>query len=127
MEILRVEDEEGFGPYSSGFGYRYGNSDFRLCPEPNEDELLKNSWRKLYDSEKYRDYYFGFLDLQQLLIWFPIENIKSDDSHHEKTFLNTYKINKRYVRIGKSQIIFKLNEATLIKRKNIGNFLKEYQ
>lgn len=105
MEVLRVENEDGNGPYwLMGYAQVHGKED--------EGSLRHPAPRKDGITDFQGAYVFGFSSAQQFKRWFS----KSDrERMHWKDFkLNTYKVHGANVQKGTRQVAFRKNKARLV-------------
>ena len=106
MTIYRIQNEKGVGPFQGGhfdrFGFCSGWTDQK--PNPYSEGL-----------EPRRDYYFGFLELRQLLTWFsPHELATMTTDRKEAWIMAVYKVADKFVQYSTTQAMFKLRKADLV-------------
>lgn len=107
--VYRVETEDGTGPFKIGFLNRTTVETFRVHPCPWEDEKLK---KKGIHPWRMSEYYCGLSSLEQYEKWFGSNNYFLNDPATKKLVLSKYEVPIRYVRAGKTQVLFKKEKAT---------------
>jgi hypothetical protein len=135
VQVLRLETENGQGVYSGGFGWRYTRAaleDNRINeqhPGPEFDPLLKDFWLKANYSSRRRtdwelngrkEWFFGFLNQDQMLRWFPREGLRQmaqkANERNTKIYLARYSINGNRVKKGNEQVMLHKKYSKLVER-----------
>lgn len=116
MEVLRVEKgAHGPGPYwSKGGGCVDCGSDRSgqaHRPIPCDDPGINEPFYDLNTADR-RDYFFGFLDLAQLLEWWTIADLRY--MAEQGTQVSRYEVERHVVIVGDRQVVFKRTTATFL-------------
>jgi hypothetical protein len=104
MQVWRVENSTGEGPYSActGTGWMKRDHDGEDHPSPWEDELLRPFWVSLRKSRVETHWLFGFESKEALTKWFTQDELKALT---ELGFaVKAY--DAEQVRLGRTQLIF---------------------
>lgn len=110
MRVYRIEGSQGYGAYQ--ICCLVVNDEYRH-PDPTMDSKLSSVWFKLYHSGRYRDWFFGFKDMDQFRSWFyDDEWLKQLKRNNGK--LTIWEVPDDCVHVGNAQVIFMRREATLI-------------
>ncbi len=130
MLVIRIEDKENYGPWSSDSGsyVAFKNSDTN---HHNDNEKCPGTYKdgisfKDEDSGHY-SHAVSSLDLYQ--DWFTEDNRKALQKAKFKTSI--YKVPKKYIIFGKRQVVFKREKSKLVAQfkpteiKKIKEFLKK--
>lgn|SRR5690606_5818811 len=106
MFIWRIENDEGIGPYHTGDATSLNLYDSsNVHPSPREDI---SEWKNM-DYRSLVKYRFGFKCTDDLSRWF---NGRSLIKLYENGFrIVKYKVDRRYVMIGKRQVAFDITKA----------------
>lgn len=127
MIVWRIEDRSGEGFYQYLFGEifsAYSNPDVHVPPRFEFGDL-----RDFYDSDpwqdQFRNYYFGFADIPQMLKWMLTVERKFVDAMVSGGHYNIcqYRVREQYIFRGKYQLVFKKAEATRIDVQPYSNIL----
>ena len=144
MLIYRIENNEGKGCYSRGFGHKCtaeametGDSGVCLHPGPNEEPKLKSWWEGEKLSRKKRIAWTnssnserhlwacGFESLEQLGRWFPADGLilmaNMAERHQDSMAVVVYEVPHHKAKRGGSQVMYRRDHA--VKVETIG--LKE--
>jgi len=112
--VFRVENSEGVGMYCLDVYIEA----YQSHPCPSRDGLKDYfgyhlSFKQIEKNRK--EYFFGFKSIDQLYSWLYLadENLRLRE---DGAMISWYKIDKRNVRYGINQIIFKKNKAILVER-----------
>lgn len=123
MIIYRIERECGEGPYEpTSYGSDYHNRRNHPLHGPQSDcdtRELSVFWNSLKVNnelaiEERNKWIHGFSSLAQLFAWFPKKNLER--MANTPFLLSQYEVNRRLIKIGKYQCLFKRQDATLIQR-----------
>ena len=99
--VYRVENWEGFGPYSR-IAPRFQYSS-HLHPEPDLEGLSVD------DSMS-----FGFADFFRLMLWFSAEEIQTLGSWGEEWLVSKYSVAEGHLQSSSTQTVFRRDEAELL-------------
>lgn len=106
MEIYRVEDINGLGPYSceEELDFISWHNSCSDHPAPNEDPKLKDFWNnECKDQHKYQ---FAFESMEQLLKWFKSSDLAA--LQREGFFVSVIPVTKKMKVVkGTFQVIYK--------------------
>lgn len=127
MIVWRIEDTGGQGFYQNLSGdifYAYSDIYVHVPPSFEFGDL-----HDFYDSdpynEQFRNYYFGFADIPQMLKWMLTVERKYVDEMISAGCYNIcqYRVREQYIFRGKYQLVFKKAEATRIDVQPYSNIL----
>lgn len=148
MLVYRLENDEGKGCYSRGFGFkcsRQGMADEdealkEYHPSPDCEPKLQSFWggfhltvkeMRKWPSGDRRNWFCAFESLEQLGRWFPAEGIarmkELADSHKDSMTLVVYKVPHHKVRKGDAQVVFNKNYAELVERISLEDLAQKIQ
>lgn len=99
--------------YVGWFNFSHRNQTMSRHPAPQEDELLMRSMEKSNERYSIREFHFGFPSLWHVRNWFDIEN--REIMHDAGFFISEYDVPEDSGHIGKSQAIFRMDKATLVR------------
>lgn len=123
VKIYRVEGFCGQGAYRTyakdccTLAQLLTNGEDRcIHPTPCEDKELSHIWSKLDMTDSREDYYFGFESIESYKQWFYCEEGREEAAREEYGYLMVYEIDKKYLHIGEKQVIFLMEEASVIDR-----------
>lgn len=125
--VWRIEDAGGWGFYQYLVGdlfTAYCNLDVHVPPRLESGDL-----RDFHDSdpwqEQFRNYYFGFNDVPQMLKWMLTVERKYVDQMISAGFYHIcqYRVREQYIFRGEYQLVFKKAEATRIDVQPYSNIL----
>lgn len=137
MLVLRLETKKNIGIYNVGAAINIILSNGRH-PEPENDPGLAKFWDKRWKRNiskqiawhnERRNWYCGFKDYKQLRAWFDGYELNCIRVHNEKAaddrqvYISVYKTDGRKVKYGERQILFRLDESTLVEHISIEDFL----
>lgn len=115
MKVYRIEDKNGWGPYSSCYMMDWEHPrEVVLCrlQEAHSRDPLRPSpytngepWEDYYSSSK--DMVFGFASLQELYNWF---NGFVEDLINVGFYIKTFEVPNNQVKLGRLQLAFKRPE-----------------
>ena len=100
MLVYRMENREHVGMYTAGAVSNL--YDTQRHPSPWSDNLTK------YVTPEYR---FGFADRVQMYRWIGEEKETYKSFKKNKIYIGVYKLDKRHVRFGEKQIVFKRDKS----------------
>ncbi len=122
MRVLRLETEDGFGPY---IGMNLNHCDFdeytptfldddpELHPHPVHDGLGYSYEDWVYGRE-WDKYHFGFKNPEQIGNWFFVDPRDAWALSSVDLEVVVYEIDPEHVRIGESQVMFIKEEAVKV-------------
>lgn len=112
MKVFRVETKVNKGPYGSSDEYQAAKLSYKqdVHPLPTADGILC----------VLQGHYFGFESLEQLNNWFDIDDRKYLKKH--KFRVSCYEVDRRFVTVGGTQLVFFLSKASLIETIDITSF-----
>lgn len=141
MQIYRIETQNQEGPYSSGPALKLAN-ELTLEPErhpsPETDPKLEAFWtarkiRKpmvrvdfaLYEKPKW---VFGFLNQTQLTNWYTVDEFMRLDEiakgADKPLMIGIYEVDGRTIKKSDFQVLFRHEDANLVKQIPLGEFIK---
>lgn len=147
MLIYRIENEEGQGCYSRGFGHKctaeaMETGDAGIChhPGPTEEPKLKSwwlgeglpkkrqwDWKFSTDSERHL-WNCAFADTKQLLDWFPTTGLilmaNMAKRHKDSMAVVIYEVPGHKTKRGDAQIMYRRDHATFVERISLEDFVK---
>ena len=125
--IYRIENENGQGCYYIGVAYCSTGDHWG----PDYDRLLEKWWTGHYLSrsklinweDARRAWSCGFESMESLYNWFNENDLRimaiDTESMKQTLYVTAYKVQKRYIKYGEEQIMFKRDKATICQRKKI--------
>ena len=114
IDIWRVENSEGDGPYKGGSHVAKLLEEIPTAqaPLPMQDNKLLGIFGR---AVTYPGYSFGFSSLESYNAWFS--NPKHQNALKESGyFLAQYQVNQHSIRHGSAQLLFKKEDAALIRK-----------
>lgn len=110
MKIYRIENVEGDGPYSAKHEYKY-----ELQDAHQSDQLRPGIRTDIPDFNK-DVHFYGFQKYGHLISWFDGWLDKLKDQGFK---LVKYKVPRKHVIKGTNQLVFEINKAKLLSRREI--------
>ena len=117
MLVYRLEDINQIGCYTNGVTTYFDFDPSCDMPCPREEGIFRN-----FNSAESKSYYCGFKSLEQVQEWFSEENLDFMAKHG--TLVSVYKIEKKYIKFGKKQLMFLLNHAILVERMDFSGIVQ---
>jgi hypothetical protein len=146
MLIYRLENEEGEGCYSRGFGTKCSRQALaedqavlkEYHPSPEYDPKLQHFWggfhltvkeMRKWPSGDRRNWLCAFESLEQLEKWFPAEGIakmnKLAKHHKDSMSLVIYKVPHHKVRKGEAQVLYHKEHAVMVERISLEDLITQ--
>jgi hypothetical protein len=142
VQVLRLETEDGQGVYRAGLAWRFtrafleDNNMNEWHPGPEKDPKLQDFWNKPNYSARRRDewqiaghqeWFFGFLNTDQLLQWFPRQGLKLMEARakelNKTVYVVRYAIHGNRVKKGTAQVAMHKKYSKLVERIPLSDFL----
>lgn len=125
MDILRLEDIDARGVYSSGVWWTACGTSIgqEHQPAPYYDTALESAWNALEDIGQNTKYYFGFSNTSQLLNWFQDNLQLLYDLGREGIYLSRYRATQYFS--GHTQVIFCKETAQLLERIHMRDWINQ--
>jgi hypothetical protein len=119
MKVFRIEDSNGIGPYSKGWGCldkMFQSHSGLSHPSPFEEDLNVYEVDENGDESIERPHFCGFPTLDQMKVWFKGFRASLKKAGFK---LSIYEVGHKDVQIGEKQLLFRRDAATLIQQLEI--------
>ncbi|AKE44718.1 hypothetical protein AU106_gp087 [Sinorhizobium phage phiM9] len=113
MKIYRIENVTGEGPYSCAPESRKNFSSMVFYTDPHpylhplqeEDNLLREIWKRIFYNDLRRNWRFGFDSVDQVILWFHAEGV-FEALELDGFMVSEYEVPEGHYHLGEFQAIF---------------------